>query len=72
MGFPTLTPPNSKYIPKQCLFRHEAIMLRGRWSEESVRRYCIHHAKKQGYNHVILDIEYIYNDGTGDSLTVQL
>lgn len=72
VGFPTLTPPNSKYIPKQCLFRHEAIMLHGRWSEEGVRRYCIHHAKKQGYIHVILDIEYIYNDGTGDSLTVQL
>lgn len=72
VGFPTLTPPNSNYIPKQCLFRHEAIMLHGRWSEESVRRYCIHHAKKQGYSHVILDIEYIYNDGTGDSRTVQL
>ena len=72
VGFPNLTPPNSKYIPKQCLFRTESIVLHGRWSEESIRRYCIHHAKKQGYIHVILDIEYIYNDGTGDSLTVQL
>lgn len=72
VGFPALTPPNSKYIPKQCLFRHEAIMLRGRWTEESVRRYCVAQAEKQGYNHVTLDIEYIYNDGTGDWLTVQL
>lgn len=72
VGFPTLTPPNSKYIPKQRLFRHESIMLRGRWSEDSVRRYCVAQAKKQGYTHVTLDIEYIYNDGTGDSLTVQL
>lgn len=47
-------------------------MLHGRWSEESVRRYCVAQAEKQGYNHVVLDIEYIYNDGTGDSLTVNL
>lgn len=72
VGFPNLTPPNSKYIPKQCLFRNSSIMLHGKWSEESVRRYCIHHAKKQGYSHVVLDIEYIYNDGTGNSLTVNL
>lgn len=72
VGFPTLTPPNSKYIPKQCLFRHEAIMLHGKWTAESIRRYCVAQAEKQGYNHAVLDIEYIYNDGTGDSLTVQL
>lgn len=72
VGFPNLTPPNSKYIPKQCLFRHEAIMLRGRWPEASIRRYCMVQAKRQGYDHVTLDIEYIYNDGTGDSLTVNL
>lgn len=72
VGFPTLTPPNSKYIPKQRLFRHESIMLRGRWSEDSIRRYCVIQAKRQGYDHVTIDIEYIYNDGTGDSLTVQL
>lgn len=72
VGFPNLTPPNSKYIPKQCLFRREAVMLRGRWSEESIRRYCIYHAKKQGYNHNPLYIEYIYNAGEGDSLTVNL
>lgn len=72
VGFPNLTPPNSKYIPKQCLFRREATMLRGRWSEESIRRYCIHHAKKQGYSHVVLGIEYIYNDGEGNSLTVNI
>lgn len=35
VGFPALTPPNSKYIPRECLFRHEAIVLHGRWSEES-------------------------------------
>lgn len=72
VGFPTLTPANSKYIPKQCLFRNPSVMLHGRWSEESIRRYCVAQAKKQGYNHVPLDIEYIYNDGTGDSLTVSL
>lgn len=72
VGFPTLTPPNSKYIPKQRLFRHESIMLRGRWSEDSIRRYCVIQAKRQGYDHVTIDIEYIYNDGTCDSLTVQL
>ena len=71
VGFLILTPP-SNYIPKQCLFRHEAIMLRGRWSEESVRRYCVAQAKRQGYDREILDIEYIYLDGTGDSLTVSL
>lgn len=38
VGFPDLTPPNSKYIPKQCLFRNPSIMLHGKWSEESVRR----------------------------------
>lgn len=69
VGFPTLTPPNSKYIR---LFRHEAIMLRGRWSEASIRRYCVAQAKKQGYDREILDIDYIYNDGTGNSLTVSL
>lgn len=72
VGFPALTPPNSKYIPKQCLFRNPSIMLHGRWSEESVRRYCIRHAKKQGYSHVVLDIEYSYLDGTGNSLTVNI
>lgn len=72
VGFPNLTPPNSKYIPKQRLFCHESIMLCGRWPEESVRRYCMIQAKRQGYDYGILDIEYIYNDGTGDSLTVQL
>lgn len=72
VGFPNLTPPNSNYIPRECLFKREAIILSGRWTEESIRRYCIAQAKKQGYNHVVLDIEYIYNDGTGDSLTVQL
>lgn len=51
VGFPNLTPPNSKYIPKQCLFRHEFIMLRGRWSEESIRRYCVAQAQRQGYDH---------------------
>lgn len=71
VGFPNLTPPNSKYIPKQCLFRHEAIMLHGKWSEDSIRRYCLAQAKKQGHAHRPLYIEYIYNDGTGDSLTVQ-
>lgn len=72
VGFPNLTPPNSAYVPKQCLFRKPSIMLHGKWTAESVCRYCIHHAKKQGYNHVILDIEYIYNDGTGDILTVSI
>lgn len=72
VGFPALTPPNSKYIPKQCLFRKPSIMLHGKWSEESVRRYCVTQAEKQGYSHVVLDIEYIYLDGTGDSLTVNL
>lgn len=72
VGFPTLTPPNSKYIPKQCLFRNPSIMLHGRWAEESIRRYCVAQAKRQGYDREILDIEYIYLDGTGDSLTVQL
>ena len=72
VGFTSLTPPNSKYIPKQCLFRNPSTMLHGKWSEASVRRYCVAQAKKQGYNHVIIDIEYIYNDGTGDSLTVNL
>ena len=72
VGFPALTPLNSKYIPKQCLFRNPSIMLHGKWPEASIRRYCIRHAKKQGYSHVVLDIEYIYNDGTGDSLTVNL
>lgn len=72
VGFPALTPPNSKYIPKQRLFRHESIMLLGRWPEDSIRRYCVVQAKSQGYNHVVLDIEYSYLDGTGDSLTVNL
>lgn len=72
VGFPNLTPPNSKYIPRECLFRREAIMLHGKWTAESISRYCVAQAKKQGYNHVILDIEYIYLDGTGDSLTVNL
>lgn len=72
VGFPNLTPPNSKYIPKQCLFRKPSIALHGKWSEEALRRYCIRHAKKQGYSHVALDIEYSYNDGTGNSLTVNL
>lgn len=70
--FPELATPNSKYIPKQCLFRNPSIMLHGKWSEESVRRYCVAQAEKQGYDREILDIEYIYNDGTGDSLTVNL
>lgn len=72
VGFPNLTPPNSKYIPKQCLFRHKSIVLHGRWSEESIRRYCVAQAKRQGAHREILYIEYIYNDGTGDRLTVQL
>nr|DAN56943.1 MAG TPA: hypothetical protein [Caudoviricetes sp.] len=70
--FPELATPTCKYIPRNALFRHESILLRGRWSEESVRRYCVAQAEKQGYNHVGLDIEYIYLDGTGDSLTVNL
>ena len=72
VGFPALTPPNSNYIPKQCLFRNPSIMLHGKWPEESIRRYCVAQAKRQGYDREILDIEYIYNDGTGDSLTVNL
>lgn len=72
VGFPSLTPPNSKYIPKQCLFRNPSIMLLGRWPEDSIRRYCMIQAKIQGYNHVVLDIEYSYNDGTGDRFTVNL
>lgn len=72
VGFPNLTPPNSKYIPKQCLFRTESIVLHGRWSEESIRRYCISHAKKQGHQHRPLYIEYSYNDGEGNSLTVNI
>lgn len=70
--FPELATPTCKYIPRNALFRHESILLRGRWSEESVRRYCVAQAEKQGYNHVVLDIDYIYLDGTGDSMTVQL
>lgn len=70
--FPELATQTCKYIPRNALFRHESIMLHGKWSEESVRRYCAAQAEKQGYNHVVLDIEYIYNDGTGNSLTVQL
>lgn len=70
--FPELATPTCKYIPRNALFRHESILLRGRWSEESVRRYCVAQAEKQGYNRVVLDIEYIYNNGTGDSLTVNL
>lgn len=72
VGFPSLTPPNSKYIPKQCLFRNPSITLKGRWSEESIRRYCVSQAKKQGYSHVTLDIEYSYLDGEGNTLTVNL
>lgn len=72
VGFPALTPPNSKHITSMCLFRNPSIMLHGKWSEESVRRYCVAQAEKQGYDREILDIEYIYNDGTGDSLTVNL
>lgn len=70
--FPELATQTCKYIPRNALFRHEAIMLRGRWTEESIHRYCVAQAKRQGYDREILDIEYIYNDGTGDSLTVQL
>lgn len=70
--FPELATQTCKYIPRNDLFRHESIMLHGRWSEESVRRYCVAQAEKQGYNHAVLDIEYIYLDGTGDSMTVQL
>lgn len=70
--FPELAIQTCKYIPRNALFRHESVMLHGKWSEESVRRYCVAQAEKQGYNHVVLDIEYIYNDGTGNSLTVQL
>lgn len=72
VGFPNLTPPNSAYVPKQCLFRKPSIMLHGKWTAESVCRYCIHHAKKQGYNYVILDIEYSYLDGIRGNLTVNL
>lgn len=72
IGFPNLTPPNSAYVPKQCLFRNPSIMLHGKWTAESVRRYCVTQAKRQGAHREILFIEYIYNDGTGDSLTVQL
>lgn len=70
--FPELATKTCKYIPRNALFRNPSIVLHGKWSEESVRRYCVAQAEKQGYNHVVLDIEYIYNDGTGDSLTVQL
>lgn len=72
IGFPNLTPPNSAYVPKQCLFRNPSIMLHGKWTAESILRYCMAQARKHGYRHVVLDIEYTYNDGTGDSLTVQL
>lgn len=36
VGFPNLTPPNSVYVPKQCLFRKPSIMLHGKWTAESV------------------------------------
>lgn len=70
--FPELATKTCKHIPRNALFRKPSIMLHGKWSEESVRRYCVAQAEKQGYNHVVLDIEYIYNNGTGDSLTVNL
>lgn len=70
--FPELATPTCKYIPRNALFRHESIMLHGKWTAESIRRYCVAQTEKQGYNHATLDIEYIYNDGTGDSLTVNL
>ena len=54
---PELATPTCKYIPRNALFRHESILLRGRWSEESVRRYCVAHAEKQGYDREILDCE---------------
>lgn len=50
VGFPALTPPNSKHITSMCLFRNPSIMLHGKWSEESVRRYCVAQAEKQA-NH---------------------
>lgn len=72
IGFPNLTPPNSAYVPKQCLFRNPSIMLHGKWTAESVRRYCVAQARKRGYRHVVLDIEYTCNDGTGGNITVNI
>lgn len=70
--FPELATQTCKYIPRNALFRNPSIMLHGKWPEESIRRYCVAQAKRQGYDREILDIDYIYNDGTGNSLTVSL
>lgn len=68
---------NDDYSPNKAVWRMtKRVILNAQAAlgvaEESVRRYCVAQAEKQGYDREILDIEYIYNDGTGNSLTVNL